>query len=84
MEANIVKVGNSKGIIIPSKLLKLLGLEKKVKIEVQGNKIIIAPAGKKVRDGWEKKIKTEVEKNGQPKRMLPDFFEDEENNDWTW
>lgn len=84
MEANIVKVGNSKGVIIPSKLLKLLGLEKKVKIDVQGNKIIIAPVRKKVREGWEEMIKTEVGKNGQPEKLMPDFFEDEKNNAWTW
>ena len=84
MEANIVKVGNSKGIIIPSKLLKLLGLEKKVNINVEENKIIITPKTRKVREGWEEMIKTEVEKNGSPKKLMPDFFEGEDTDDWSW
>jgi len=84
MEANIVKVGNSKGVIIPSKLFKLVGLKGKVNIDVQGNKIIITPVKKIVRYGWEDMIKREVNKTGQPKHLIPDFFKDEENEDWTW
>jgi antitoxin MazE len=49
MEANIITVGNSKGIIIPSKFLKLIGLENKVSIEVENNKIVIESSKQDVR-----------------------------------
>lgn len=84
MEANIVKVGNSKGVIIPAKILKLLQLEKKVNISVEENKIIITPIDKKTREGWEEMIKSEVEENGPSQRLMPDFFEDEHNEEWSW
>ncbi|MDT0690802.1 AbrB/MazE/SpoVT family DNA-binding domain-containing protein [Salegentibacter sp. F188] len=84
MEANLVKIGNSKGVIIPAKLLKLIGLKEKVNIAVQENKLVISPSEKKVREGWEEMIKKEVENNGTPERLMPEIFEDEENDDWKW
>ena len=84
MEANIVKVGNSKGVIIPAKILKLLRLEAKVNISVEDDKIIITPMNKKPREGWEEMIKSEVEENGISKILLPDVFEDEHNEEWSW
>lgn len=84
MEANLIKVGNSKGIIIPSKLLKLIGLKERVQIEVQDQRIIISPVQEKVRAGWEEMIKDEIEREGQPERLMPDFFDDEENMDLEW
>lgn len=84
MEANLIKVGNSKGIIIPAKLLKLMGLKNKVQIDIEDHRIVITPAQENPREGWAEMIKEEIEKGGQPERLVPDFFEDEENNDWEW
>ncbi|MGB7395994.1 MAG: AbrB/MazE/SpoVT family DNA-binding domain-containing protein [Pricia sp.] len=84
MEANIIKVGNSKGIIIPSQFLKLIGLKNKVTIEVEDEKLIIAPAKEKARKGWEKMIANEIAENGPPENLIPDVFEDENFEDWTW
>lgn len=84
MEANIVRIGNSKGVILPSKLMKLIGLKEKVSIDVKGNKIIITPAEKKVREGWEEMIREEVENNGSGEKLIPDIFSDEELDEWKW
>lgn len=84
MEANIIRVGNSKGVILPSKLMKLIGLEEKVSIDVKGNKIIITPAEKKVREGWEEMIREEVEHNGPGEKLIPDVFSDEDLDEWKW
>lgn len=83
METNIIAIGNSKGIIIPSKLLKAVGFQSNVNIEVQEGKLIITPSGK-TREGWADLIKKEIETNGQQNRLIPDFFEDEQDNDWQW
>lgn len=83
METNIINVGNSKGIIIPAKLLKIFGFENVVNVEVEEGKLVISPS-KKPRDGWDKMIKNEIEKNGVANQLIPDFFEDEDNNDWKW
>ena len=85
MEANIIKIGNSKGIIIPANIIKLLGLEDYVQLEMENEKLIVRlTKKKKPREGWEEAIKEEIEKNGQPEILLPDFFEDEDLSEWTW
>lgn len=84
MEANIIRIGNSKGVILPSKLMKLIGLKEKVSIDVKGNQIIITPAEKKVREGWEDMIREEVENNGPGEKLIPDVFSDEELDEWKW
>lgn len=82
METNIINVGNSKGIIIPAKLLKIFGFENTVNIEIQGDSLVIS-SSKNSRLGWEDLIKKEIDANGHSKSLLPDFFEDEKD-EWTW
>ena len=84
MEANIIKVGNSKGIIVPSRIMHLIGLKEKVHIDIEGGKMVITPVAKEVREGWEELIKNEIQKDGQPERLMPDVFEDEQKNEWEW
>ena len=84
MEAKIIKIGNSKGIIIPSILLRLIGLEEKVLIKIEDDKMIITPVKSKPREGWEEMLAEDVAKYGQPERLIPDFFEDEDKEDWEW
>jgi antitoxin MazE len=52
MEADIVSIGNSRGIRIPAHILKLCGIEKKVRMEVRDGQITLTPV-KEVRQGWE-------------------------------
>ena len=81
METNIIKVGNSKGIIIPSKLLKMIGLTDKARIKVLDDKIMIEPI-KNPREGWEELILADIEKNGVLVNEFPDIFEDESFEEW--
>ena len=82
MEAKLIKIGESQGIIIPSEAIDLLGLSDKIKMNIVGNRLVITPAGSKAREGWEEMIKKEVEENGQPGKLMSDSFEDEDNSDW--
>ena len=36
------------------------------------------------RKDWEKVLKADIKKNGFAKRLMPDFFEDENQEDWTF
>lgn len=48
MKVSIVKIGNSKGIIIPKPIRSLIGLSSdKAELSVKGNAIVISPIGKK-------------------------------------
>ncbi len=51
MEVNVIKIGNSKGIRIPANILKQCGIDKKVIISVDDNKITLTPA-RLPRQGW--------------------------------
>ena len=38
----------------------------------------------KPREGWEDMIKKEIDGGGVPEQLLPDFFNDDDDKDWTW
>lgn len=83
MEARIIKVGNSKGIIIPSKFLKLIGLKEKVSIDLEDNKLIIAPVEENIRANWNALFSKANSKEDND-ILIPDVLEDETFEDWTW
>ena len=57
MKLNIITIGNSKGIRIPSTILKQCNIEKELDLEVKDNEIILKPAKNKPRDGWDNAFK---------------------------
>jgi len=81
MLARIIKVGNSKGIRIPSLLLKKCNISEQVELEVKGNTIIIKPVIKP-RAGWDDALKN-VHDNGDDKMMIDNSI-DAEMDDWEW
>jgi antitoxin MazE len=51
LELDIVRIGNSKGIRIPSSLLKQCGIDNRVKVEIHDGSIVLK-ALKTPREGW--------------------------------
>ena len=82
MKTNIISIGNSKGIILPTDLLRELKLSLKsaVQIFVDNGAIVIKPAS---RQGWEEAAK-EMHAAGGDELLLTDVFEDENLDAWTW
>ena len=74
MVTNIIQIGNSKGIILPSEVLKQLRLSLKsaVSISLDGNNIVIKA---QPRQGWAEAAKRAHE-NGDDELLIPDVFED--------
>ena len=84
MVATIIKIGNLKGIIIPADIIKLLGLEESVQMELDNERLILTPGKKKKpRERWEASFK-EMHENGDDELLIPDVFEDEDVSEWTW
>jgi antitoxin MazE len=80
----LIKVGNSKGIILPKKAIELLGIDKNgVQMEISDKAIIITPAHKNVRKGWARAFK-KMKAANDDKLVLPDIFKDENLTDWKW
>lgn len=82
MEANIIQIGNSKGIIIPKSFLKTLSSNKVELVKQDNQTIIKAIPGD--RSGWEEAAMKAVSEN-DAKQIFPDFFDDEtDTEEWTW
>jgi antitoxin MazE len=83
MRSSIRKIGNSKGIILPQSILKECLIDELVTIEVKDKHIIISAPEEVKRKGWEKAFK-QMADNGDDQLVIPDVFNDEDINDWTW
>ena len=51
MKAQIVRIGNSRGVRLPKAIIEQAGLTEEVDLEVRGNTVVIA-ATRKPRAGW--------------------------------
>jgi antitoxin MazE len=82
MRTSIIQIGNSKGIILPSDVLRKLHLSLKssVEIEVEDDSIMIKPSP---RQGWAKAFE-EFAASGSEETFFPDFFEGEDLSWWKW
>ena len=83
MESKLINIGNSKGILIPAKILRLLGLKDKVQIAIEDNKLIITPTGEEARADWAERF-ARADSLNESTELIPDVFEDEDFDDWTW
>lgn len=56
MKAQIIKIGNSRGIRIPKAIFEQSGLKSEVELEVKNGQLIVSPI-KKARDTWDESFK---------------------------
>lgn len=76
------KIGNSKGIVIPQKFLKIIETDNdEIHIEVDAAGILLKSNREPVRKGWGKAFK-KMAKNKDDKLLIPDVFEDEKPDVW--
>lgn len=82
MRTNIINIGNSKGVILPTSVLRELKLSLKSSVEIlaENGSIVIKPAP---RQGWEEAAR-EMHANDDDELLIPDVFDDENLDEWTW
>jgi antitoxin MazE len=76
----IRQIGNSKGVILPSAVLKAVGAESELEMRVDGNQIILEPV-KALRQGWfdnASELKTSPEETEWDRASLVD------DSEWRW
>jgi antitoxin MazE len=81
MRADIVRIGNSKGIRIPAAILRECSMEYGVDLQVKEGKVILTPL-KEPRTGWDEAFR-DMHEAGKDKQLLAGLPE-EEMEDWTW
>ena len=85
METTIVKIGNSKGLIIPKKLLSTFGEARQVDIQVKDGGLIITPLSEiKARSNWEQLFNDAIAKGFAPGNDVIDIENDFDKKEWTW
>ncbi|WP_159476159.1 AbrB/MazE/SpoVT family DNA-binding domain-containing protein [Dyadobacter sp. 3J3] len=82
MKTNIINIGNSQGIILPSMILRQMKLTFKssVQIEIENGTIMIKP---EPRQGWAEAAK-QMHEAKDDELLLGDFPNDFDNDEWTW
>ncbi len=81
MQLNVIKIGNSKGIRIPKKVLDQCQVDDALELSVENNVIILKPVYKKPREGWAEAAKR-CHEAGDDKLLIHDVWEDDES--WEW
>lgn len=85
METKIVKIGNSRGLIIPKKLLSTFGEATQVDIHVKDGELIITPlVENKARSNWEQIFYDAIATGFTPENDEIDIENDFDKKDWTW
>lgn len=78
MRTSIRKIGNSRGILIPSVFLTDSGIGDQVDILMEGNALLIRPV-QDLRAGWFEAYDSSVDVD-----PLGDLPVDADAQDWTW
>ena len=85
MKVSVIKIGNSKGIIIPRQFIRNLGDPKEVDIEPTEDGFYIKPAENNTRKDWDKKFAEALNKDQEPEDdYLEDFGNEFDQEGWTW
>lgn len=76
----IIRIGNSKGILLNKTLLERYKLKEKVEIVMKPKQIELKPVCSP-REGWDEKFKM-MHQKGDDKPIIDDFFEDDHFEEW--
>ena len=72
MHANIRRIGNSQGVIIPKPILVQLGLNGEVEMTIEGGAIVLRPPARPSRSGWAEASK-KIADAGDDELVLGEF-----------
>ena len=81
MKTNIVQIGNSRGIRIPSFILKECNFTDEVELRIIRGNIVISPI-KPVREGWNEIYKS-MNTEGDDSLLISGSI-DLDSEDWQW
>jgi len=90
MQVSVVKIGNSKGIRIPKKVLDQCHVDDVLELTIKDNDILLTPVHKKPREGWAETIQALLSKHGEEApydewldaKLIDEALTDEELTEW--
>ena len=81
MELSVIKIGNSKGIILSRMILDKYQISNKIELTLEKGYIILK-AKAEPRKNWELEFH-KMHENGDDKLLLDDVFENENFEEWS-
>ena len=82
MRANLIRIGNSRGIRIPKPLLEQAGLGGTVELLAEKGQLVIRPS-RLPRQGWEEAFRAMAER-GDDGVLLGRIANAFDRDEWTW
>lgn len=83
MRVNLIAIGNSKGVRIPSSVIKECALGDELEMRVEDGVIVLAPAGG-LREGWDAAFREMAAALDDEPRIPEDLENDFDSDEWTW
>ena len=83
MEVPIIKIGNSKGIILSKTILERYGFTDKIEIVMEENHLELKPVTPP-RQGWEEAFKKMHEEGDDELLIDDDVLDDDIWEEWEW
>jgi antitoxin MazE len=80
MEIQIIKIGNSKGIILSKAMIEKYGFSDKIEITMKRDHIELKPVIQP-RQGWDEEFK-KLHDSGDDKLLLDDVLDDDLLEEW--
>jgi len=81
MEVKLIRIGNSRGIRIPKKVLDQVQAANAFELKTDGEAITLKPVRRKPREGWAEMAEA-MSQAGDDALLIPDAFEDEDEVEW--
>jgi len=83
MRADIIKIGNSKGLRIPKAFLEQCGMKTSVDLRVEDHSLVVTPY-EKTRDEWEEKFKLMAKNEDDAPLEIGSLKNSWDEKEWQW
>jgi len=82
MKAELVRIGNSRGIRIPKPIIEQCGFGEVVELRVENDRLVISPE-RRPRQGWAEAFRA-ARRASHDDLLLGDFPNDFDHKEWEW
>jgi antitoxin MazE len=85
MKTKVIKVGNSKGILLPKHIIKVYEIQDEIQLELREDCIVLTPL-KDTKLNWEALYQKELNSktDDQDKKDWQNFPNKFDEEEWTW
>ncbi len=82
MKAELVRIGNSRGLRIPKPVIEQCGFGETVELRIENDRLIISPE-RQPRQGWDEAFRA-AGSAANDSLLLPEFSNTFDREEWQW